>query len=119
MWRASSSCSKYRQSHGETKQLYCDLLPLDHGHIANSARHHAVPLNRGGRGVRPARLSGRRLQVGLEVAVVADLLVDLQTVPLTVRDDHAVGGRMEFHRCREAEPVRRLEALYRASRLGL
>jgi hypothetical protein len=61
MWRASSSCDKYRQSHGETKQLYCDLLPLDRGHIANSAPYRTVPLTAGdfnsgrGRCVRPAR----------------------------------------------------------------
>src|SRR3984893_14155662 len=121
MWRTSSSCNKHRQSHGETKQLYCDVLPL----IAVTSRtpHRTVRFLRprrgfsSGRGVRPRPLSGNRLQVGLEVAVVADLLVDLQPVTLTVRDDHAVGGRIEFHRRREAEPILRLEALYPAPSL--
>src|SRR6266403_766281 len=65
----------------------------------------------------PRPLSGSRLQIGLEIAVVADLLVDLQPVPLTVCDDHAVGGRIKFHRRREAEPILRLEALYPAPSL--
>src|ERR1700730_9024518 len=121
MWRTSSSCNKHRQSHGETKQLYCDVLPL----IAVTSRtpHRTVRFLRprrgfnSGRGVRPRPLSGNRLQVGLEVAVVADLLVDLQPVTLTVRDDHTVGGRIEFHRRREAEPILRLETLHPAPSL--
>jgi len=65
--------------------------------------------------VRHARCPAIGLQVSLEIAVVANLLVDLQPVPLTVRDDHAVGGRIEFHRRRKAEPILRFEALYPAS----
>jgi len=64
----------------------------------------------------PRPLSGNRLQVGLEVAVVADLLVDLQAIALAVGNDDAVGGRIEFHRRREAEAPLRIEALYPAPR---
>jgi len=43
MWQASSSCNKYRRSHGETKQLYCDVLPFDRSSVVNSAPYGAVP----------------------------------------------------------------------------
>src|SRR5437867_8023939 len=51
------------------------------------------------------------LQVRLEVDVVANLAVNLQTIPLAVGDDYAVGFRIEVHRRREAEAKFRLQAL--------
>ena len=48
------------------------------------------------------------LQVRLEVLVVANLLVNLQPVPLAVGHDDLVGGWIEVHRRREAEPLQRL-----------
>src|SRR5437867_10055837 len=50
------------------------------------------------------------LQVRLEVDVVANLAVNLQTIPLAVGDDDAVGFRIEVHRRREAEAELRLQA---------
>ena len=58
------------------------------------------------------------LEVRLEIAVVVDLLVDLQTVALAVRDDDAIGRRIELYRRREAEAILRFEALHAASSRG-
>src|SRR5262249_55758879 len=52
------------------------------------------------------------LQICLEVAVVADFLVNLQPVSLTVSDDHRVAVRVELDLGREAEAPLWLEALH-------
>src|SRR5215472_15253191 len=127
MWRASSSCNKYKQNHGETKQLCCDgPIPASQPPWIRSEHNPERPrslegygLNRrtGAASCSPRPPSGSRLQIGLEVAVIAYFLVYLQTVSLTVRDDNTVGRRIEFYRRREAETVLRLEALYPAPSL--
>ena len=61
--------------------------------------------------------AGQSLQIRLEVAVVANLLVDLQPIALAVGNDDVVSCRIVLHRCREAETPLRLEALYPAPRL--
>src|SRR5262249_52758225 len=57
------------------------------------------------------------LQVRLEVAVIANLLVDLQPVPLAVGNDDLIACRIKLHRCREAETPLRFEASYPTTRL--
>src|SRR6516162_7924783 len=65
-----------------------------------------------GRLIRPRPVRGKPLQVRLEIAVVANLFVYLQPVPLAVGDDDTVGVRIEFHRRRKAEAVLRLKAFH-------
>ena len=57
------------------------------------------------------------LQVCLEIAVVTNLLVNLQAVALAVGDDDAVGFRVKLDRRREAEAPLRFKASYPAPRL--
>src|SRR5437867_12860454 len=57
------------------------------------------------------QVSGHPLQVRLEIGVVANLAVNLQTIPLAVGYDDAVGFRIEVHRRREAETKFWLQAL--------
>src|SRR5215472_18160855 len=59
-----------------------------------------------------------RLQVRLKIAVVANLLVDLQPIALAVGDDDRVAVRIEVDGGRETEPPLRLKALYPASRFS-
>src|SRR3954465_8975935 len=59
---------------------------------------------------------GGSLQVRLEIRVVANLLIDLQPVALTVSDDDRIAGGIELYRGRETEPPLRLKALYTAPR---
>ena len=61
--------------------------------------------------------AGQLLQVRLEIAVVANLLVDLQPIALAVGDDDRCRCRIELDRGREAEAPLRLEALHPAPRL--
>ena len=54
------------------------------------------------------------LQVRLEIAVVANFLVDLEPIPLAIGDDDRVAVRIEFDRGREAKPPLRLFTRRRA-----
>src|ERR1700736_6339057 len=64
--------------------------------------------------VRPtaAGLQRKCLQVRLEVGVIANLLVNLQPVPLAVGDDDRLGVRIKVDRGREAEAPLRLPAFF-------
>src|SRR5262245_44032945 len=62
-------------------------------------------------------MRGRSLQIRLEVAVIANLFVNLQPIALAVGNDDVVSCRIVLHRCREAETPLRLKALYSAPRL--
>src|SRR6266852_1018720 len=59
----------------------------------------------------------RPLQIRLEIAVIANLLVYLQTIALAVGNNDAVGGRVELDRRRETEAPLRLKASDPAPRL--
>src|SRR6266566_1425788 len=65
----------------------------------------------------PAPDAQNGLQVGLEVRIVADLLIDLQAIALAVGNDDRVAVRIEVDRRREAEPPLRFEALHATARL--
>src|SRR6516164_9125155 len=62
--------------------------------------------------------SCHELQVRLEVAVVANLLIDLQPIALVLGNDHRIGVRIELDGGGEAEAPLRFEALHAAPRLG-
>src|SRR5229473_3516221 len=66
----------------------------------------------GGRTRKAHPPSVRSLQVRLEIGVIANLLIDLQAVALTVGDDDRIALRIEVDRGREAETPLRLEALH-------
>src|SRR5215472_1831788 len=58
------------------------------------------------------------LQVRLEIAVIPNLFVNLQTIPLAIGDNQRVAIRIELDRGREAQPPLRFEALHPAARFG-